>query len=372
MKLTVPHRVDRVMQSCLALLLVMSAGLLSVSSAGAVDATNATEAREPRLGLAVVDANPRFLDGLELPLKKGALRQAAPELRAGGVIRRGVAADGVSLLLLKATFAQPGTAAFSLKADAPTGELGGVSDLQTRPDRVATLPLGGGLHAAFALYRPPMEFGQEHAGENVFSRELEIEVRFQPSQGKAIRRTAVLRIVRPPVVLVHGMYHGPRTAWQTRPPGRLGKLTMESHLRSRGFRLFLVDYEKSNGKRFAGPSRFRDNQMVVWEGRGGIRDALRAYRDDRLAVTQADVVGHSMGGLLARAYAMGKRLPKPKKPEARATDSKAPGAKAPGSRASAKPPVGDAVPVKNSNPDKNAVPGKEDLVSDEDDDEDED
>lgn len=64
-------------------------------------------------------------------------------------------------------------------------------------------------------------------------------------------------------------------------------------------------------------SYFADNAKVVWEGgrlepehdgsRGeGIRHALAFFRDTlNVAATRADVVGHSMGGVLARVYARG-------------------------------------------------------------------
>jgi pimeloyl-ACP methyl ester carboxylesterase len=67
------------------------------------------------------------------------------------------------------------------------------------------------------------------------------------------------------------------------------------------------------------PSHFRDNEKVVWDGgrledpekgeRGkGIRAALEEFRGNGIAATQADVVGHSMGGVLARVYAEGRHL----------------------------------------------------------------
>ncbi|OGK86737.1 MAG: hypothetical protein A2X52_02755 [Candidatus Rokubacteria bacterium GWC2_70_16] len=73
-------------------------------------------------------------------------------------------------------------------------------------------------------------------------------------------------------------------------------------------------------------SHFSDNARVVWEGgrpgepvdtdyQGpgeGIKAALEYFRDVlNVAVTRADVVGHSMGGVLARVYARGVPLSEP-------------------------------------------------------------
>ena len=60
----------------------------------------------------------------------------------------------------------------------------------------------------------------------------------------------------------------------------------------------------TNGTDF--DSGFDVNKSVVWgtTSSGGILHALTNYRDNlSYAVTQADVVGHDMGGLLARVYA---------------------------------------------------------------------
>ncbi len=146
------------------------------------------------------------------------------------------------------------------------------------------------------------------------SRDLKIRVEFTSrSQARKPARTVVhtvpLKLVRPPVVLVHGMFHNPTKGWKTAPPKDIGHATMEQRLTQRGFRVFLVDYHQANGSRLSGPSHLRDNQKVVWSAPGGIKSALTAFRKEGFAVTQADVVGHSMGGLLARAYARGKWLP---------------------------------------------------------------
>lgn len=167
-----------------------------------------------------------------------------------------------------------------------------------------------------------------------------------------------LQIARPPVVLVHGLGSNPIECWVATKPG--GQ-SMVVALENMGIQSFCVNYEKSNGlsdpdspndeKIFSQPdgrnSTFYSNRNVVWDSPdgeessieflkayqwlgdkaetgwlgaeriekpvlpkptflkiGGIKQALAFYRDDLdLAVTQADVVGHSMGGLLARVHA---------------------------------------------------------------------
>lgn len=151
-------------------------------------------------------------------------------------------------------------------------------------------------------------------------------------------------IARPPVVLVHGLASGAMSCWlQTHEKGQ----SFAALLEMSGLMPFLVNYQRSNGLfTDARDSSFASNSRVVWDSpdawspiadalgwynrpqepvdwqrdrnplalsefqrvvalrHGGIKQALEHYRDElKLAATQADVIGHSMGGLLARVYA---------------------------------------------------------------------
>ena len=129
---------------------------------------------------------------------------------------------------------------------------------------------------------------------------LEVAIEFDAS-GEVTNKTAPLTVVRPPVVLVHGTLSNPADAWMT---AATPFQSMYDVLSNSGFKVYMANYEESNGS--GNPSGLDYNKMVVWgdEGEGGIQDALKDYRDNlEYAVTQADVVGHDMGGLLARVYA---------------------------------------------------------------------
>lgn len=267
---------------------------------------------EEALTLAVLDANPKFLAELELPLDGESLAKLVPAALEG-VARQGAAADGVSLLLLRAEFDAAGTAEFLLKGEKSSGRLALPTDLTAAATAVATVPAGEGKHLALAVFVPPSEFGEERAGDGVFARPVEFTVKFWrgDARGRAppdAMHQGVIQIVRPPVVLIHGLYHTPEIAWQTPPPKDIGSETMVQALARRGFRTYLADYSTTNGKSGGGPSRLQDNQHVVWSNPGGIRDAINSFRELGYAATQADVVGHSMGGLLTRAYIKGERL----------------------------------------------------------------
>ena len=227
-------------------------------------------------------------------------------------------------------------------------------------------------HYAFALYTPPEDFGADpgewhtaNRGLRLGTRRVTVEIEAtleRPADweggDKELRSTEkeVLWLVRPPVVLVHGTYDNGRECWEWgktivkdsldvndeaglevkdkhywRAPPQYQTKNLAEQLRDRGFVVYVVNYEHSNGQQAyaaevlvpvlerASTSHFRDNAKVVWYGwrQGeprpgkGIKAALQEFRNNGIAATQADVVGHSMGGVLARVYARGAPLDAP-------------------------------------------------------------
>lgn len=302
------------------------------------------------------DANPLFLPGNEhawegqgkvFPAISGPI--SIDQLNFSGLLsmlkdgeeRVGVAADGTSQLLIVIRSSVAGT--FKVKMLAQS-----IGDVYPETGEIQVL--GGGKtcftgeeHVAFALYHAPADFGR-HAGmgpavgwldeEKRFAeaRDVWLDIKFKTETGAEIDDSFALKVVRPPVVLVHGLYDTGSGAWVTKSE-RVKRLeeslptkTFPELLRKSGFVPFVVDYESSNGE--AGQkdnSSFWSNRYVVWNNgkgswlnpmsavlkndgeqarSGGIRQAVDFYRQKlKLAATRADVIGHSMGGVLARVYA---------------------------------------------------------------------
>lgn len=185
---------------------------------------------------------------------------------------KAVASDGVSELLLRTVAGLQGTACFEI-----------VSSGADEQGQVAT-PLTGtqsasGLNYGFSKYTPPTFFGA--AGGN--SRPLEVEFTFTPSigNGNTTRLRAKLDIVRPPVVLVHGLWSD-------------GATWADNFLRDDAFHTTVAaDYAGTSAADFgANAARVRT----------AVSEAVTLARRKQHAVTQTDVVGHSMGGLLARLF----------------------------------------------------------------------
>ncbi|WP_232107168.1 alpha/beta fold hydrolase [Gimesia alba] len=245
--------------------------------------------------------------------------------------RKGAVADGVSLMLLRAEAKKPGKVVFQIPGEY-AGRLDQLDGSQFRLQETNSGSAGDlsrvevetvefeGKHYAFALYAPPADFSKISAGKKSYStiqigerttrmefRSIPVEVSMQEinasTTSQPTKKEFPLILARPPVVLVHGTYDNPKNCWQTktsRGPALLQRLT------NRGLAVYTVDFESTNGRKGSGPSRFEDNKRVVWsKEHGGIEQALEDFRGAslNLAATQADVVGHSLGGVLPRVYA---------------------------------------------------------------------
>lgn len=281
------------------------------------------------------------------------------------LVRNGTTTDGVSTLIVRAEVSKDVPVAFLLPNDS-RGTLeplfgGRTLSLQDRhyafaqyvpPDSFAR---PGITPPTSTLHPPRQRAGGEHGPECEDITVMAVPYVQDTSDGQAQANEAgakavLLTLARPPVVLVHGLFSDPVHCWM----GRLGEgRSLSVMLEMAGFVPFLVNYARSNGLYTEGESwldgsarasDFASNWNVVWESPdhdetvetetrwlrgetggwlgldaapilsawqqpanlriGGIRAALDYYRNElNLAATQADVVGHSMGGLLARVYA---------------------------------------------------------------------
>lgn len=204
-------------------------------------------------------------------------------LSSGGRAVKAVAADGATRVLLRSQVGGPGAVEMCLDGgSAPDdGGLrlvdgGGRSTCVTAPVRQTSAGF-----MAFAVYTAPDDFNRG-GDASLTKRPLSIRARYAPTGGAAQETTLPLSIVRPPVVLIHGLWSGAGT-WS---------FPLASDPR---FRVTRVDYESTHAAFFA------TNRLAVFSN-SGIRQALATDRNQGIAVTQVDVAGHSMGGLLTRIY----------------------------------------------------------------------
>lgn len=186
----------------------------------------------------------------------------------------GVVSDGVSQLLLRIQSGLEGQACYSI---ASTSML----DQGTVSPSVTNTQGAGDFNYGFALYQAPAQYG-----DNSANRQVDVQFSFAPSGGttNTTTTTATLTVIRPPVVLIHGLWSN-QGAWSGG--------TANWFRSDPSYQTYVADYGSTNAANFS--VNFPNVQNWVASG-------LQQVRDLGFAATQADVVGHSMGGILTRLY----------------------------------------------------------------------
>lgn len=192
----------------------------------------------------------------------------------------GVASDGVTQVLLRTISGLPGTACFSI---------GSSSALDQGSVRDAVLPTqsSGALQYGFTFYSAPAYYGDSST-----SRTVTINFSFTPNigNGNTTSFQAPLTIVRPPVMLLHGLWSS-SSAWSS-----------VFNKNDGGHVTFAADYSATAG------SNFSVNAPKVQDF---ISSTLNSLRSHGYAATQVDVIAHSMGGILTRLYALSNQYRRP-------------------------------------------------------------
>jgi photosystem II stability/assembly factor-like uncharacterized protein len=194
----------------------------------------------------------------------------------------GAAADGVTLLVLSVPSSSPVTFSLSLPLAYPRyGKLMHL-DGSLPGSAVTVTPIGS---TAYALYLAPLNLAEE----------MLLGVYAKNEAGSVIATTDIdLRF--PPVVLVPGLWSDYSSL-----------ANMNEYLWStRGYPVVLTANYDENASDTFNPF---GQSIPILKVVNAIGDALELLRSRRIAASQVDVVGHSMGGLVARARERDPRLP---------------------------------------------------------------
>ncbi|GMU78023.1 MAG: hypothetical protein AMXMBFR46_08200 [Acidimicrobiia bacterium] len=215
----------------------------------------------PRFAVAALDASPSQLQGRSLRRFTSALQTT----------RAGTTADGASKLLLRVTV--PADMSSVTCTVEPTTN-GTCSALGSDPSIADTWNL---------VYKPPKAYGAGGA-----LREVPVVITATPVSGQPTVATYAVKLYRPPVVLVHGFLSS-AAAWGSRTDGMMKALIDAGHS------VTAADYSKTSAEPFT------VNAPIVADAVKAAVEEARVSRN--VAITRADVVGHSMGGLLTRLAA---------------------------------------------------------------------
>jgi len=220
-------------------------------------------------------------------------RLVKPDASYEGVL--GVAADGVSRIIVRIPAISVGeqlTVSIT-QSDGSTDYYGGLaninSDLSALSDTLPVTAVSTNVGPmAFAVYKAPVNFtvGQD---DNLAYRYVTLQVLSNTAQWQS---TVDVKIIRPPVVLVHGVWSNP-TTWNCFAPLVLGPGGQQFDNR---FSVSRADYHLTNAASFA------QNAPIVLSQ---VRAAVNMLRSaSNVAAVQADIVAHSMGGNIVRTFVL--------------------------------------------------------------------
>jgi pimeloyl-ACP methyl ester carboxylesterase len=212
----------------------------------------------------------------------GLISQDPSVLAVCGASAKGVATDGITTLLLRLSAAFAGTGCYSITS---TSSL----DQGTVQYPVTTTQAAGGWQEAFSFYSAPVYYGDTSA-----SRTVQFTFSYTPSQslgnGNTSSFTANLTVVRPPVVLIHGVWSN-------------GGSWPNFYLKNdQNHWTYAADYAATNASSYS----VNFPQVQSW-----VQHTLNLARGSGIAVTQVDVIAHSMGGILTRLYASSNNFMRP-------------------------------------------------------------
>ena len=248
----------------------------------------------------------------EVQPRKDAFEQWSQVRKEGLVknseIRGKIAADGISKILCRVEVPSSGEATFSTDRRNAAGKpLGYFYPIDSRKGQ---LPIAEKLsietkvieidgkqrHYAIVFFQPDENLISGE-GENI---NISIALSFTPRDSKVeTKYISELKITRPPVLLMHGVWASPNNFINRVPDCNFSEKTEEGVYRSieklvGAENLILGDYKSSNAR------EFRHNIIRVEDQ---IDQVINRYRKSGGAISKIDYVGHSMGGILGRMCA---------------------------------------------------------------------
>jgi pimeloyl-ACP methyl ester carboxylesterase len=209
----------------------------------------------------------------------------------------GTIADGVSKLIIEVKVFHKDPLTFSIVGTNPKNLSDGtLSPLITSPGIekplssivVSPYPTKNGTLVVVAVYTPP-DFINEPTATY---KNIKVSIN-DPENSSVSFSTAVIRLYHPPVVLVHGLWENP-TYWTA---GNFSQNLAIAH-----FDVTPADYGKYNASTFDPYLNKTFGNYGINAIRYAIHIALDKLHNKSIAASQADVVAHSMGGLMARGF----------------------------------------------------------------------
>lgn len=230
-----------------------------------------------------------LLDGSEFSSGRE-ISSIPKELATAGTPVEGAVTDGVTRLLLRLPLDQLNEVTFSLEGGTGNPKEDGILksiDSQQQGNSIIVYSQDvNSKEYAFAVYQAPENFVRDSHAEDKNTSERKITLKVKSNRSPSFEFTKEIKLVRPPLILIHGLWSGPEM-WDG------FKVMLKNKIP--GIQIFTVDYKETNA------SHLDVNKNKLADKIAIIRGELRSKED--IAMVQADVIGHSMGGILSRIRA---------------------------------------------------------------------
>ncbi|RLA51346.1 MAG: hypothetical protein DRR42_10635, partial [Gammaproteobacteria bacterium] len=237
------------------------------------------------------------------------------ELVVSKVDRQGAVADGTTELVLLLKLNYPSEhVTFSLVSKDKAFDF-----LDRDFEPVATKQLSDGAHYAFLKYKLPDGIEGDQRSYSQIAYDFDIEARVGENDNSVYKTP--FSLYRRPVLLIHGLWANP-CAW-TSPIYSFPGESFVTALLNRGFDVFPVDYSSTkvghprsllfsdysgecplaatDGFDLDRARQLEDGYLATYDVLLDTIAGVKAkYRAKRIAVTNVDIVGHSMGGIISR------------------------------------------------------------------------
>lgn len=197
----------------------------------------------------------------------------------------GAVTDGVTKVLL--VIPSSSALRFSISS-LNDGTLSSLDNQTTQTSDITIQPNNGRV---VAVYTVP-----DGLGANNPENQKDVSVNISVASNPALSSVTKLKLVTPPVVLIHGMWSDP-SIWN-----KGGENFVKYFDTKPKVNLYLVDYKNDNFRTFDPADDESISSRLALLSK--IEEALYEYRNSFLfAATQVDVVAHSLGGLITRSLA---------------------------------------------------------------------
>ena len=204
----------------------------------------------------------------------------------------GFTVDGNSRLILRVESLVSGSVTFSVPQS-----LGATLETLSRDKSSSSITFSTtetypGHFSATAVLIAPESFPSSYRFP---SDDFKLTATFTDYSGNITAETRTLKICAAPVVLIHGLRGNTKDTFSVNgDSGIWHQLTQAGYIHD--YSIHCCDYDGTKG-----PSELiaNDNYNPVWSS---LNSALETYRNNRIECTRADIVAHSMGGLMARKF----------------------------------------------------------------------